>query len=447
MAERRAPRSGRLVDVLVCLGLLLASLAFTTDQVLEHTDLSPIDEYQYVDSYAKAFDHPIVRQGEETGMVARRMAVCEGTRLNDAPPNTEACAAPDAGGSSIFALGGGTTGDLYTPIYFVVSRVLAQPFEWLGADLVQGGRLVGGLWLAAGAVLLYVALRRAGAHPALGAAAGLLTVGSLPAYWSNTYISTDAAAILSGSLALLLAVEGRSARSLALLLLPPLAALMTLVKVQNLVAFVAAALYLLLLALHDARRSEAPGGWVRRWLLDRRSLAALAAGVTAVVAQGAWLWLRSRLAVGPPPDDGVGGPFEWSALVVEASSFLQRTAMGALPPSVTGTSSEPLFLIGLAVTLGGVVGLALARAVPARDRLLAISAAVVAVVAAPALALSIVVSEDQYFPLPARYGMSLLPWMIGCCALLVDGRSRGVRLGAVALSLVAYGLALLLGEG
>lgn len=446
MAEGRTRGSGRLVDVLVCVGLLLASLAFTTDQVLEHEDLSPIDEYQYVDNYAKAFDHPIVRQGEETGLTARRMAVCDGTRLNDSPPNTEACAAPDAGGSAIFALGGGTTGDLYTPIYFVVTRVAAQPFEWAGADLVQGGRLAGGLWLAAGAVVLYLALRRAGAHPALAGAAGLLTIGSLPAYWSNTYISTDAAAILSGSLALLLAVQGRSSRSRALLLLPPVAALMTLVKVQNLVAFVAAALYLLLLAAYDARRCDAPGGRVRRWLLDRRSLAAVAAGVTAVAAQAGWLWLRSSMAVGPPPDDGVGGPFAWPALMVEASSFLQRTAMGAMPPSVTGIYSEPLFMLGLAVTLGGVVGLALGRGVPVRDRLLAVSAGATAIIAAPALALSIVASEGQYFPLPARYGMSLLPWMIGCFVLLLDGRSRTARVAAVTLALAAFGLSLLLGE-
>ncbi|WP_295658129.1 hypothetical protein [uncultured Nocardioides sp.] len=445
MAERWSPRPGRLADVLVCLGLLFASLTFTVEQVLEHEKLSPIDEYQYIDNYAKVLDQGIVRQGEETGLTARRMIVCNGLRLDDAPLNAEACRADDAGG--IFALGGGTTGDLYTPIYFFTTRVVAQPFEWAGADLVQGGRLAGGIWLAAGAIVLYLALRRAGTPPALAGAAGLLTIGSLPAYWANTYISTDAPAILAGSLALLLAVEGRSGRLRPLLLLAPVASVMTLVKVQNLVGFVAAGLYLVALAAYDARRSDPGGGRVRRWLLDRRSLAAVTAVVTAVGAQGAWLWVRSRLAVGPSPDDGVGGPFAWTALLAESSSFLQRTAMGALPPPVTGVYSEPLFVIGLAVTLGGVVGLALAQGVPVRDRLLALSAGAVAIVAAPALALSVVVSEGEHFTLPWRYGMSLLPWMIGCCALLADGSSRTVRRSAVVLGLVAFGLSLLLGEG
>ena len=90
---------------------------------------------------------------------------------------------------------------------FGATRVLAQPLIWAGVDFVSAGRLVGGFWLALGAVFLYLAMRRASVPIPIAVGFNLVMVGSLAAYWGNTYISTDATALASGGLAALLTMQ------------------------------------------------------------------------------------------------------------------------------------------------------------------------------------------------------------------------------------------------
>ena len=71
----------------------------------------------------------------------------------------------------------------------------------------------------------------------------------------------------------------------------------------------------------------------------------------------------------------------------------------------------------------------------------------VAVVAAPALAIVVGVVENIYVPLPSRYAHSLLPWSLLSAALLVGRPRPWLRYTFLALGVVTWGLALMMGEG
>ena len=195
----RASWARRRADLLAVLALILASFVFNADQVSEHEMLSPIDEYQYIGYYADVADKGIVRQGSRMPFYARKYMVCHGVRsVVGMEKNPAACKKPN---SVDYVIAGGTTADLYTPLYFGATRVLAQPFIWAGVDFVKAGRMVGGFWLSLGAVFLYLSMRRMRVPVPVALGLGLVLVGSLPAYWGTTYISTDATAMASGAIA------------------------------------------------------------------------------------------------------------------------------------------------------------------------------------------------------------------------------------------------------
>jgi len=432
-------------DLLAVLALIIASFVFTTDQIAEHEMMSPIDEYQYTGYYAVVADQGIVRQGEKMPFYARRYMVCHGVRaVPDMALNPAACQAPD---SIEYPIAGGTTADLYTPLYFLTTRALAQPIIWAGVDFVDAGRSVGGFWLSLGAVFLYLAMRRARVPVPVALGIGLVLVGSLPAYWGTTYISTDATALAAGAIAAWLTLRALHGERGALVLLPVAAAVATLFKLQNLIGFVAAAA-VLLLAAALAAGSEHRGLAARAsaFLRDRRTLSGVVVVLGSVAAQAIWLAVRSSLAVGPSPQMGVPVPFEFKNLVVELGNFLPFLAQGALPPSTTGPASLPVFTIATVLAIGGAAGLAMSKGVAAEHRIIGVSTVVVAIIAAPALAIALGAVSGLYIPFPSRYGNSMFPWALLCAGLLVDTQRTWARYAVLALGVVTWGLALMTGE-
>lgn len=435
----------RRVDLFAILALLVASIVFTTEQVSEHDMLSPIDEYQYVDYHAKVIDQGIVRQGEQAGPFARKYMMCHGVRMIEtSPPNPKACRNPAKG---TYPLNGGTTADLYSPIYFVTTRLLAQPLVIAGVDLVDAGRYVGGLWLGSAAIVLFLAMRRARVPTLAAFGLSMAMIGSLPAYWSTTYLSTDAPALLAGATALLLTVSARNGSRLALWLLPAAAAIATLVKVQNLVGFVAAAVYLVLAAAVSPRGEISPTRRLVSTLTDRRMGFAVATLAAGALAQGVWLAIRRAIATGPLVEYEDVVTFQPDFLLFEISNFFPRLAVGAVDPAMTGPWSHPVYLIGTCVATGGVVGLAVARGVPLTDRLVAVSTLATAAASAPALVLSIAIMMHSYITLPWRYGMTLFPWALFCAAVLIDTQKRWAQFALVALGVCTVVMSLLLTEG
>ncbi len=444
-SERRL-RPPHYRELLAMLVLVLASFVFTSDQVGEHEMMSPIDEYQYVGYYSVVADRGIVRQGEEMPLFAKRYMMCHGVRaIPEMPVNPAACEAPKSVG---YPIEGGTTADLYTPLYFTITRALAQPLIWAGVDFVDAGRAVGGFWLSLGAVFLYLALRRTRSPIPVALGLSLVVVGSLPAYWGNTYISTDATALAAGAIAAWLTMRALDGVRGSLVLLPVAAMIATALKLQNLMGFAVAAVVLLLSALLEAHRKEGSAGLkARAFIADRRSIAAIATVAAAIIAQGVWLTIRSSMAVGPQPKFGFAVPLEAKHLVVELGNFLPQLGMGALGVYATGPASYPVYMITAGLAIGGCVGLALSKGIAVNERLVGAATVLVAVLAAPALALAVGAVEHNYVPLPTRYGASLLPWALLSAGILVDTKRTWMRYLILSLGVLAWAIALMMGEG
>ena len=147
------------------------------------------------------------------------------------------------------------------------------------------------------------------------------------------------------------------------------------------------------------------------------------------------------MAVGEQPKFGFGAPLVGSNVVVELGNFLPTMGSGALAPYATGPASLPVYTVATGLAIGGCVGLALSAGTAPLRRIVGASTVVVAVLAAPALALVVGVVEDIYVPLPSRYAHSLLPWALLSAALLVDNPRRWVRYALLALGVVTWALA------
>ncbi|WP_285113886.1 hypothetical protein [Leifsonia sp. fls2-241-R2A-40a] len=419
--------------------LILASLLVGIVQVPAHKGVSPVDEYVYIDYFAKVATQGTVHRGEQTGTFARQELGCRGLRLLQPAPDAR-CSLTNAENKELFPFHGATSAYIYTPLYFAITRVLAEPLVWAGVGLVDAGRFIGAIWLAAAALLLYLALRRLRVHPVAATATGLLMIGSLPAYWSNTYISTDATALFAGGLMLYLAtfVEHRRGR----ILFVAGAAFVTLLKVQNLAAVAAAVLFVLLrvgVAAYRERSSRA--SWIGRLFADSRTITVIVAVVVSVAAQLAWLVYSNATAVGPAPDMGKVRPLGITSIILQSGLFIDTATKGV--GDITTFLKGPGLFVNYAVSwiaVAGVIGLLMVARWGRRRNAVALATFAAAVISAPLLSAVTYVTLGTYpDPPPGRYGISLVPLFLACAALLLARRPvpRWIFAGVGALTFLA----------
>ena len=420
--------------------LVLAALLVGIVQVPGHKGVSPVDEYVYIDYFAKVATQGTVHRGEQTGTFARQELGCRGLRLLQPAPDAR-CELKNAENKELFPFHGATSAYIYTPLYFAITRVLAEPLVWAGVGLVDAGRFVGAIWLAAAALLLYLALRRLRVHPVAATAVGLLMIGSLPAYWSNTYISTDATALFAGGLMLYLATFVLERRARILFVVG--AAFVTLLKVQNLAAVAAAVLFIVLRAGVAAYRERGSRwGWVGALFRDSRTITSIVAVVVAVIAQVGWLAYSTATAVGPAPDMGKVRPLGITSIILQAGLFIDGATKGV--GDITTFLKGPGLIVNYAVSwiaVAGVIGLLIVARWGRKRNAIALATFAAAVISAPLLSAVTYVTLGTYpDPPPARYGISLVPLFLACAALLVPARRpvpRWILLGVGAVTFLA----------
>ncbi len=429
--------------------LVLASFAFVSASVAQHNKISPIDEYVYIDYFAKVIDTGTLPHGEKTSEFARNYLACHGV----APAYTyvpESCDRSAHQDDADYPYNGINTADIYTPLYFGVTRVLAGVVQGVsGVDLVSAGRMAGAFWLAGAAILLFAGLRRFGFDRVYSTAIPLLLVGSLPAWWSNTYISTDATALFFGaalSLVLLRFLQTERGGWM----LPVVGLLAVAFKFQNLMSVVAIAMALILIWLIGRFRSSAPSA-------PKLSLVwAASMVVLPLILQVGWQMLRPVLDNAEDGDQGVAAPLGKTELVHEALKFFGSLFSGATGAHGFGIAAVAVSTVTGWILIGGMVGAtaglrppvgshAVAEVAPGgvsvaqRIQPMAIALAFTAIVGGPALAIATKASAGFYFDLPARYGMSLLP-----IALLVTagflGQNRVWRILLSVGAVIVYAL-------
>ncbi len=439
--ERRKRLAAAALKNWVAIVLAVVSLGYAGAITLLHSeDLSPVDEWVYVDYLYKLPAQGMVHEGEFVGDEALSILACEGTSPYGTvgPPCAERF-----DDTSAFPNEGLTSAAVYTPVYFAITRVVGDLIHWTtGIGEVESWRLTGPLWLAAGMVVFVALLRQWRVPNGATLALGLAFIASPLAWWTYTYVSTDAPSFLFGAALLLLATGIVRGRPLGWwLVLASVAAV--LVKAANLLAVGVAALVLLTAFLFEVRRAHWTGWRTRRPQLPGRALLALPAfavgsALAALVAQFAWLRVVGALAVSDlRADQGIAIPLSAEELLAQVVNFLPG-ALTYSPVSlyVPAFVYAPLSWLCVAGVLAAFWGLR-------RDdptRVVVGPVAIAAVTFAPLLAIGLLLLTGQYFTLPSRYGVTLLAGFLLLAGLTMRNRVAQWVIAAYAVALLGLGL-------
>lgn len=451
---RPTPRSGgRVVGLLrkywAPLLLVVASLGAMVPITQSHGhQFSPVDEWMYYDYLTKVPDQGVVHRGEPVSEDSLRAMACTGVQVYG--PMGDRCSRAELRAEK-FPFEGITTADTYTPLYFWSTFAGAKVIEAAGVDnFLFAARLTSPLWLALGMLLFYALLRRFRVSDLMIVGLGLIFIGTPLAYWTFSFVGTDAPSFAFGC-ALLLVAKLISERRVRPWVLMALSVLATLFKVTNILGVLLACAFLLayyLLSRERGARLTALRLRSIRTAEDRHLLvAAVGAGLAAAVAQIVWLIIRAMIAVGPVAPQEYSGVFGLDELGNQALGMLAGTLNSNV--TITGASElgypMPAYLgrpvIWLAVL--GVFGALLIRpriAGLATDAA-RFSVAAVAVTAGPLLATALFLTQDFYFSMPARYGLAIVAGFMLMFGMLFN-RNRWVHGVAIlyGIALIGWGL-------
>lgn len=445
---RRLQGRGAFVDALVPIALALLAVVFVALQVHAYTRLSPIDELQHIDSLYKAPAAPA--PGDRVGQEAMRQQDCRGVDAPGFEPGP--CRPLGSFDPADFQEKGYNTAAANTPIYYTATRGLAEAVRAATSadDLVTAARLAGGVWLGLGVALTYLVGRRRGVGRASMLVVAALLAAAPGLQFPSGTITPDAWSLMVGAL-LLLAVtwwEESPTKARAALLVA-LAIVVTLVKMTNLVGVAAVAFYLLLGPLHGEAPDDAEPPSRRRPGRLAPVATGIVTGAAAVLAAGAWMaYVGTRRQMDPAdlPDMVTRfqvPAFPWAGLVDNALVLVQPLAapvpVGTLTWSVLGTALASMVL------LSGTVASAVLGATSARSAALGRSALLAAILGALALVVTGYLTSSSYFPLPPRYGLTLLAPMAVVTAACLRTRTSVTIVGGVALVAVAASAVRLLG--
>ena len=456
------------------LGWLAVAAIVVAAHMHAFTKLSYIDEFQHVDYLQRTINGDHVRGGQKVGQTSMREQACRGIDYDSILPK---CSAKHLRPEQFPGQGFNHT---YSdpPTYYVVTGVGAQAVrKVLGVDsLVTAGRSIGILWLAAGLFVSFLLSRRLGAD--LWAAIGVtLLLAATPAVaLSSATITTDAPMLVVGgvlSLAVLAVVEGRR----SYWWLAPAAALTMAMKFTALPVVGFTVLFLLLRWRFSSRQDADPP--VKNGRVDREDAdppvkngrvdredadppvknGRVDAGTDAevpwfraigVTLAGALLpaipWNLYTSATELPAADDIPMGQYFRVDSVTLSHFLNSWKTTVSP--VVDPSSPPFLLVDpvkdavLALNLLLIVGVvALAWFWPVGSRLgsWGVATFLSLVLTGPGFVALLFLTLDVTYFIPGRYGLSLLPAMAGCLAVVASRRPSGAPL-LVGLGLLELGL-------
>ena len=427
----------RIPQVLPYLFLLVMSLTVTSIHMVEYRTFSPIDELRHLDYAIRVSYGELPKLGDKLTQEAMKEEACRGIDLTgwaDPPCDTPRFRPVD------FRDNGWQTASPHPPTYYAVAGVTARVLRKVGitGSLVDGARLISGLFLAAGLMMTFFAGRLFGIRSAPLLAALTLVPIIQSVLHSSSIVTPDSMSILAGS-SLLAALVGWQQKKLSLPWLCVVSAFVGFTKITNVLVTTVVGLALVFWSLN---RSDEPS--------QRKSN--LLAGVAVPVASylSAFLWLtfdRLRATIDPSiVPQNIQLRYEG---IPPLSHLLQPSVLlNWLPPiesydPLRFTNLEVLSFRGLTINLllGGLLIAALRFHQENRLSVLAGFTAVVAIFGSPMFVAATAATSSVLVNPAGRYGLSLLPVFV----LALSGSVRG-RIPTISLSVIA-GIVYLVGVG
>ena len=429
ISQRRSNRGVAAAFALVAVALLVV-----VPHVVRYRTLSPIDELTHVDYLFRISNGSMLRQGDLLGQDAMRELSCR--RIDDVyepPPCRSGRYDPQEFGH-IKESGAAQ----HPPLYYALTAYLGRGLQAAtGLDsLVDAGRLIGALWLAGGLILFWYAGGRLRISQAGRIVVAVLIATTPVVVHASTTVNNDASALAAGAVLAVLAVGFEQERVKPWVLILG-AALVVLAKSTNIVGVAGTAVFLGIRAV--ARRGERAARDRLLW-----GSGALLAG--AVVSVAGWLVVRDALARAPTSalvEFHQVGALQVGDVLGQAFALVTPVVNPHLPPFLQ--LSAVLFtiqLVNLAFIAGSFGGM-LGAGRPGPPRGMGVAAALAMVLGGIAFTLINYFVAGVFFPIPPRYGLSLLPILglaLGAAlerlpALLTIG-----ALAAVSAGVYAYGL-------
>ena len=430
----------------------LVAAVLTVRFMAVHSALSPIDEFTYVDAVDKARRGVVVVNGLKTDQYARQLAACRGVGTAPETVIYQGTCGPHVPDAQTF-VNGFTPGDVHSPVYYFLTSWLSWPLEKLfGVELLTAGRLTSLVWLWAGMIACGVLVRRLGARWSLVAALPCLVVAMPVFRGTNAYITPDALNLLAGSL-IALAAYLYARGEAGPLPLVVLGAVFGTVKLQNVFAVAAAALFLVIYHVVGAWGGARSGAEPRtRGVPDLagRSLPTAVArlgGVLLVplVFSVAWLAARPYLGHNDPARPTLDPPPSGS--VTQYLYSLDDALMGVFAGIDGGTGAAAPWSVFPSFLLWGVLAAIIATAmfdVPTTTlgRCQAWAVLVSFVCIGPAMQMMFAVVFHAAVIVLPRYVMVLIPMMLVPTVERCQGTAARKTLVLLAVASVAYGILL-----
>jgi hypothetical protein len=449
LTEPRLSRGRRLWSATrarwVPLLLVFASLLMGFTVTAHHSQaLSPVDEWVYADYLYKLPQQVFVPRGQEIGPKALELMACTGVR--EYGPMGPPCGSDYAANLAKFPQGGITSADGYTPLYFVITWAGAKAIQLVThTSIVEAGRFTGAFWLAGGILLFYWMLRLLSIRRVVALGLGLAVIASPFAWWTYTFVSTDAPVFALGALLVIAAIKFVRGQWSGWWL-PLIGAVATLFKITSILAVLLVALYLVVefVVRRVRERPRRRGFEWRNSIIGRGNdglvVIAGASAIAALVAEAAWLGVRAAIAVGPAANQGVTGQMSLKDLGSQFVNFLPGTIISNV--NITGRTTlgfaiQPFIVQPLAwITIAGVIGAVAIHTWQRPNAPLVYSIAALSILGAPLLAIALSL-QGTYFPIPPRYGAALLPAFLLAAGLIVKNRLSTTLLVAYSASVLA----------
>lgn len=413
----------------VAILLVIIGLGYGGAVTFMHTSaLSPIDEWVYSDYLDKVPTEVVVKQGEVIGPEALNRMACNG--VYPYGPMGAACGASYSDVAK-FPLNGRTTADPYTPAYFISTWAVGDLVRLIThQDQLTSWRLTSPLWLAGTLLIMAALFRRYRVRPLVTITVGLAFIASPFAWWTYTYVSTDAPSAFFGALLLLQATRFTRHETRGWWLLAT-SGLAVLFKVTNILAVCLVGLILVLAWLQEVLRANKEEGRGVHLGALRRSVSLPLIGVAAVAASAitevVWLEIRRAIAVAPQVELGLGQPLSRRVLGEQLANFLPGTITSNVVVAGNGGNYALPVLSAAVVPLSwlcvaGVIGAFWSVGIRRGHGPVVAAIAIASVGFAPMLAVALTVGGGTYIPIPPRYGAAILPGILLMTALTMRRR-------------------------
>ena len=407
--------------------------------------LSPFDEMVHVDYVVKVQHGHLVNGGEKVGVVAMRAQACRGSDLTGAfkfPRCNQQVMRPAA-----FPSEGFNTSYHDPPVYYLVTAAGVAVVGLLPGvnDVVLEARSIGVLWLGIGLILTFLLALRLGADrwPAAGAT---LVVASNPAVaHTMSTVTSDAPSLITGALLCLTALAVVR-RQLSWWWLVPVAGATTAVKATGLTVVGLVVVFLLLQLLRRPSDSATTDEEITpsHQPVPRRTVwfAVIATVGAALVSLGVWTVVTAVTSYPAAQDSPMTEAFYvdsigWPELIGNLLNLMTPLQSGYLPPFMSSVTLAPLMGLVNVLAIAGIAAVAWAGAARAVS-LMGVASFLAMLVSGPALVLLIFAGSHTYYPIPPRYGLSLIPAVAACLAVAASRRSVGgyllTGLGAATLT-------------